>query len=940
MKRFLYAFIILVAFTACNSVTKTKKTTVSAIPTDKDVVKGTLENGLTYYIRKNPKPEQKVELRLVVKAGSILENEKQLGLAHFMEHMNFNGSKNFKKNELVDYLQSIGVKFGAHLNAYTSFDETVYILPIPTDNDQKLEKGFQILEDWAFNASLTDEEIEKERGVVLEEYRLGLGADKRMLQNWLPKLMYNSRYADRLPIGTKEVLENFTHEDLRSFYRDWYRPDLMAVVAVGDVPVEVLKEKIKSHFGKHPKVKKAKERKEYSMPNHKETLVSVNTDKEASRSSVLMYYKDKEKASPILNPEDFKKSIINQLFSIMLNNRLGELRNKENPPFIYAGSGYETTWDKSKKAYQAYALSSETGQLKALETLVTENERALRFGFLASEFTRAKKAILKSHENAFKEKNKTESSRYVSEYVRNFLSQEPIPGIEWELNNLKNTLPKITLEECNSLMHQYIHQDNLVVILTGPEKDGLKKVTEQEILNALSNVKTASIKPYQEKTFDKGLMKEIPLVIGAIVNKEVDTLLKATDITLSNGAKVTYKKTNFKNNQILFNAFSYGGSSLYSDEEYKKTVIINGVLKDAGLNGYSKDDLKKLLTGKTVRVSPRISSLSEGFSGSSTPEDLETLFQLTNLYFTKLNKDDKPINSYKAKLSGYLKNYLSKPFNYFSYEFNNFLNQNNKRYVGFPTEEILQQQDYNLAYKKYQERFSNAGDFHFYFVGNFDETKLLEYCETYLASLPSTDVKEEFKKHTVEPLTGILKKEIQKGTEPKSLVKIIYKGLVTKEADKRDGYLLKSLGELLTIKLIEQLREEEGGVYGVGAKGNISKYPHKNYNFTISFPCGPENVEKLIEKALTEVKNIQKDGVQQKDINKIIETQLLEYKEAQKKNGFWLNGIKNADFNKGKRADILNKVEKIKKLNSEELQRVANTYLTKNRITGTLKPKK
>lgn len=354
MKRLLYVFVILITCAACNSIPKTtNKTVTSAIPTDNHVVKGTLENGMTYYIRQNSKPEQKVELRLVVKAGSILENEKQLGLAHFMEHMNFNGSKNFKKNELVDYLQSIGVKFGAHLNAYTSFDETVYILPIPTDNDQKLEKGFQILEDWAFNASLTSEEIEKERGVVLEEYRLGLGADKRMLNKWLPQLMYNSHYAERLPIGTKEVLENFTHQDLRDFYKDWYRPDLMAVVAVGDIPVKVLEEKIKNHFGKYPAVKKGKERKEYSMPNHEQTIVSINTDKEASRSMVMMYYKDQQESAPMVTPEDYKKNTINQLFNMMLNNRLGELRNKENPPFIYGGSSYGGTWVTSKKAFQS-----------------------------------------------------------------------------------------------------------------------------------------------------------------------------------------------------------------------------------------------------------------------------------------------------------------------------------------------------------------------------------------------------------------------------------------------------------------------------------------------------------------------------------------------------------------------------------------------------------
>ena len=349
-KIILILFTILVA--SCNTVNNIKenttKKTVTNIPIDSVIKTGVLENGITYYIRQNAKPEQKVEFRLVVKAGSILESEKQLGLAHFMEHMNFNGSKNFNKNELVSYLQSIGVKFGAHLNAYTSFDEMVYILPIPTDDDEKLEKGIQIIEDWAFNASLTDEEIDKERGVVLEEYRLGLGADKRMMKEYLPKLMHNSHYAERLPIGTQEVLENFTYEDLRQFHKDWYRPDLMAIIAVGDVDANVLEQKIKTHFNKYPAVQNAKERTEYKVPNHEETFISIETDKEASRSIVRLYYKDTTETTPVISVDDYKKHLTENLFSNMINQRLTELTRDENPPFIYGYSGHGSTWAKSK----------------------------------------------------------------------------------------------------------------------------------------------------------------------------------------------------------------------------------------------------------------------------------------------------------------------------------------------------------------------------------------------------------------------------------------------------------------------------------------------------------------------------------------------------------------------------------------------------------------
>ena len=934
--------VISTLFVACNIATKISKSTeektdTSSIPISTNVKKGVLSNGLTYYIQKNAKPEQKVELRLVVNAGSILEDEKQLGLAHFMEHMNFNGSKNFNKNELVDYLQSIGVKFGAHLNAYTSFDETVYILPIPSDDEEKLEKGFLILEDWAFNASLTKEEIDKERGVVLEEYRLGLGAEKRMLSNYLPKLMYNSRYAERLPIGTKEVLENFTYDDLRRFYKDWYRPDLMAVVAVGDVDLAVLEEKINSHFGKYKANKKPKKRTVFNAPNHKQTFVAIEKDAEASRSVVQIYYKDPVLTKKVKTEEDYKEKLVNSLFSNMINNRLDELRNKEKPPYVFCGSNYAGSWSRNNKVYQSYALSSESGQLEALKALVIENERALRFGFQAGELERAKISLTNRYERAFKERNKNESSGYVGEYVRNYLKGEIIPGIAWEFEMVQKYVPTISIENCNALLPKYIHDDNRVIVFTGPDNSAVPVFTEAEVLAILSDVKKMELTSYEDAVMDDELMRGLKLNKGLVSSETIDSINDITRFELNNGAKIIYKKTNFKDNQIVFSAFSYGGTSLYTDEEYLKTDIANSALTEAGVNGFSKTELKKLLTGIGVNVMPYINSISEGMQGFANPKDFEHLFQLIHLYFTKLNNDPKAYNSHVVKMKAYLKNALSDPRTYFGVEIDAFLNSENPRYVGFPTDVMWGNTDYNLALEKFRERFSDASDFNFYFVGNLEPEVLKKYAALYIGSLPGSKTSEKYKDNGYRPLYGELEKHIQKGTEPKSLVKIQFRGETTYSAE--EDYYLQSLGEVLSIKLIEKLREEEGGVYGVGARGTMSRSPYGSYSLTISFPCGPEKIEMLQSRALEELQKIIDNGPEAKDVAKIKKTQLLEYKEQLKKNAFWLNRIKNADFNQIPLTSTTLKVGKIKELTAKNIQEIARKYGVKNKFSATLNPK-
>ncbi|WP_179316990.1 M16 family metallopeptidase [Winogradskyella undariae] len=931
------AFPINAQVIATKSKTQLKYNPSDPIPTDPNVKTGVLKNGLTYYIQNNPKPENKVELRLVINAGSILEDEDQLGLAHFMEHMSFNGTKNFEKNELVDYLQSIGVKFGAHLNAYTSFDETVYILPIPSDDPEKLEKGFQIIEDWAHNALLTDEEIDNERGVVLEEYRLGKGADERMMQEYLPKMMYGSMYAERLPIGTKENLETFKYESLKRFYKDWYRPDLMAVIAVGDIDVATLEEKIKSHFSHIKNPKNPKPRPSFDLPNHSETFIAIESDKEAPFANVQLMFKDKVNSKPDLTYADNRKSMVENLFSQMINNRLDEIRNGENPPFVYGYSYYGGTYARTKNAFQSFAMTSPTGQLDALKTLLVENERVRQHGFFEGEFNRAKKDLIANMERAYKDRDKMESNRIVGRYINNFLEQSPMPSMDWRFDFMNSQLPTITLEEVNALIKSYIKEDNRVVILTGPEKEDLEPVKEAQVTELLDTVKSMDLKPYEDKAVASSLITNAPTK-GSIKDYKTDETLGTTTLTLSNGATVTYKKTDFKNDEILFDAFSYGGTSLYSVEDYKATSNANGGLTEAGVNGFNKVELSKMMSGKIAYVRPSIGTYSEGISGSTTPKDLETLFQLTHLYFTALNKDEKAFKSFAEKQKAFLGNLLSNPQYYFQDKMSEFMYGKSPRYSGFPTAEDMDNADYDLAYKKYQERFADAGDFHFYFVGNINEEKLVELCETYLASLPSTNSKETYNVTDFRPLTGSHQKIIEKGEDPKSSVRMTYHGPT--DYDEKEAHALKSLAEVLTIKLVEKLREEEGGVYGAGAGASISNMPYPWYRFTISFPCGPENVDKLIAATLKEVDLLIKEGPTDKDLEKVKKAQILDYKEDLKTNRFWLSQLKNADYLKKDAEDILKFEDAVNSLTVEDLHSVAKKYLTQGHITGIHNPEK
>ena len=906
------------------------------IPLDPSVRTGTLSNGMKYYIKKNVKPEKKVEFRLAINAGSINEDEDQRGLAHFMEHMNFNGTKNFPENKLVDFLQSIGIKFGQHLNAYTSFDETVYMLPVPLDKPGNLDSGLKVMEDWAFNALLTDKEIEKERGVVLEELRLGLGADKRMLDQYLPKLAYNSRYADRLPIGKKEILQNFKPDALRRFHKDWYRPDLMALVVVGDVNVDEMEQKIKANFSKYQNPANARKRVDYEMPNHKETLISIATDADATSSSAQFYIKDDGPAKPDVTVNDYQKSIVEQLAATIVNNRLQELTNSEKPPFIF-GYVSHSNFLRTKDAFQAYAMTKEGEQKNALKVLLEEVERAKRFGFSQNELDRAKSETLSNLEKSYNNRDKTESARLVMEYVRNFLNQEPIPGIEWEYELHKQYLPSVTLDQVNNILKNYIKDDSRVIVVTGPKKENAVLPTDAQLLAIVDDVKNAQLKPYEDKAAIKTLVEPFKSN-GKIVKTEADAKLGTTTFTLSNGAKVTYKKTDFKEDEIVFSAISLGGSSLISNEDIEKTQWAFPALSESGFNKYSKNDITKFLSGKQVSVMPYVGGISTGFNGNSTKKDFETLFQMIYGYFTNLNYDEASYNSYKAKQQGFLDNLLANPQTYFQSEVQKYLNQKNPRFFGIlPDAKAWEKTSYKLAYDIYKKSVANAGNFHFYFVGNVDENQIKQLSEQYLASLPSTKKSETYKDLGYRPLFTSTEKVIKKGKDPKSMVMIRFSG-ETKYNEQED-LAMRALGEVATIKIIEKLREDEGGIYGGGARGSLNKVPYGSYNFSINFPCGPENAEKLTKIALAELQKMIDNGPEQKDLDKFKEGEANDDVTNMKDNNYWLQNITSYQTQGGDKYSVLNYLTKVKALTVKDLQSVGKKYLTeKNRMVFTLMP--
>ncbi len=894
------------------------------MPVDPNITVGTLDNGMRYYIRQNKKPENRAELRLALDAGSILEDDDQQGLAHFVEHMAFNGTKNFHKQALVDYLESVGMRFGPDLNAYTSFDETVYMLQIATDSSKQVETAFKILSEWAHLVEFQDEEIDKERGVVIEEWRRGRGANARMRDKQYPLLFKNSRYAERLPIGKKDILENFSYETLRRYYKDWYRPDLMAIIAVGDFDKAEIEKLIHKNFAGIPASENPRERVLYDVPDHPETIFAIASDPEATRNEATIYFKRplREDGSEAA----YRQSLVENLYSAMFNSRLDELRQQSEPPFLYAYSGGGAF--RTKEFYVLGAGVQANGVEAGLEAVLTEAKRVQQFGFTQSELDRQKTDMMRGMERAYNERDKTQSRRYAAEYIRNFLENEPIPGIEYELELYQKFVPSITLEEVNQLSAELISEGNRVVMVSVPEKEDILVPTEEGLQAVFDGVREKSVTAYVDAVSDDPLIEKLPPA-GKVANESFNEALGLTEWQLSNGICVFLKPTDFKNDQVLMSAYSPGGTSLVSDEDYIPAITATAILSQSGLGNFSQVELSKKLTGKVASVSPSLSSLEEGFSGSASPQDAETMFQLIHLYFTAPRLDSVAYEGFRSRMADFITNRDVNPASAFRDTISTTLSQGHYRSRPWSAK-TLEEMNLQRSYEIYRERFADAGDFTFFFVGNIDLANFKKFSEQYLASLPALERKETWKDQGIRMPDGVIKKQVRKGLEEKSQVSIIYNGPF--EWNRQNRYDLSRMANAFQIKLREILREEKGGTYSVGVRASTSRYPEPDYTLRISFGCAPDRVEELTATVFQQIDSLRNFGSPEKNLQKVQEMQRRSLETNLQNNGYWLRSLENYDSYGEDPMGILKTSEYIESLTLEAINNAAKKYFDPNRF--------
>ncbi len=827
------------------------------IPVDPKVRIGTLPNGIRYYIRQNPKPEKRAELRLVVNAGSILETDQQLGLAHFIEHMAFNGTTHFAKNDLVKYLESIGVRFGADLNASTDFDETVYILPIPTDTARIVDQAFTILEDWAHGQLLDSTEVVNERGVVREEWRLGKGAGDRMLHEWLPIALHGSRYAERLPIGNEQSIMTATPSRLRAFYKAWYRPDLEAVIAVGDFDPAVIEAEIKKHFAGIPRAVNAPVRTVSPVPGNAAPLIAIASDKEATGSDVELSYK--MPVEQVKTVGDYRRDIMERLYLAMFNARLEEIMQKPNAPFLGAGSSKGTFIGRSTDAFTLGASVKDGAIAPGLEALLLEAKRVDEFGFLQSELDRAKQDMVRGYERAYAERDKTQSSAFVQEYIDNYLTHEAIPGIDYEYKLVQQLVPTITLTDVNKLASKWISDSNRVIIAQSPQKDSVHVPTQAELLAVFDRAAKTKVTAYTETLSNDALVAHPPAA-GKIVSGSQVPAVGLTEWKLSNGARVLIKPTDYKADEVLFGAYSVGGTSLASNADYMSASLATQVVQRSGIGEFNAIDLQKKLTGKVANVGPAIGETTEGLGGRASPKDLETLFQLIYLNFTAPRLDTSAWHAFTNQIGPFLANRGADPDQVFSDTVQWTMSQHDFRARPF-TAAVFAEVDPQKALAFYKDRFADASDFTFVFVGNVDTVALKPLVETYLASLPSINRTENFKDTGGAPPKGVIDEVVHKGVEAKANTIIEFTGSCKYEPQTR--FELGALIALFQIKLNETLREQLGGAYSPSVGGSCARVPRQEYTIAVQFNSAPDNVEKLTKSVFAIIDTLKTQGPQQ-----------------------------------------------------------------------------
>jgi zinc protease len=902
------------------------------LPVDSSVTIGKLPNGLRYYIRVNHEPRNRAELRLVVNAGSILEDSTQRGVAHFVEHMAFNGSTHFARQELVSYLESTGVRFGADLNASTSFDETIYRLTVPTDSAGLLSRGIQVLEDWAHGLTFDSSEIDRERGVVIEEWRRGRGASQRISDKIFPVLFAGSRYAKRIPIGDPETIRAVPRRTLVDFYDRWYRPDLMAVVAVGDFDRDSVERLIEQHFSALKPADGSPARPVYPVPPHDSTLVAVATDPEATSSAVAVYYLQPVREERTVG--DYRQELVEDLYNSMLNSRFGEMAQRADPPFIGAGSAQGRVV-RSSEAYVLSALVADGGIAKGLSALLTEAERVVQHGFTPTELERQKRELLRAVERAYDERDKLSSSSLVGDYVDNFLSGEPVMSVgeQWKLT--QELVSGIQLSEVNRLAESWLGGKNRVITASAPARDSAEVPTGAQLVALADSVEAARVVAYVDSSATGDLV-ETPPKPGRVVGEKKFADVGVTEWTLSNGARVYLKPTDFKDDQLVFRAFSPGGTSLAADSIFVPARTATSVVVVGGVGRFSATELEKALAGKSVSVTPTIGAYQEGIAGGGSPKDASTIFQLIYLYFTAPRSDSTAFLSYQSRVKALIANRGANPAAAFSDTLEVILSRHHPRAEPL-TSATFDRMNLGQSLSFYRDRFADASDFTFVFVGNIDTTAIKPLVERYIASLPSTHRKESWRDIGMDYPRGVIHRDVHKGSDEKSQTQIVFSGPF--HYTRHDVYMLSALVDVLQIRLRDRLREQLGGTYSVGVSANPTPYPRERYAIAVGFGSAPGRVDELTRATFAEIDSLKKYGPTKADIEKVKEIELRERESAMRENASWLSLLSSYVHNGWELRDILAYGESVRNLKASDIRDAARKYLDeKNYVSVSLYP--
>ena len=903
------------------------------LPIDPLVRIGTLDNGLTYYIQRNSEPQGRAELRLVVNAGSVLEEEDQLGMAHFVEHMLFNGTARFPKQDLIDFFELAGMTFGPDVNAYTSFDETVYMLEVPTDSQDVLEAGFAVLREWASNGLLDPAEIEAERGVILEEWRGRLGAGSRIQDQIIPLILRDSQYARRLPIGDTLFINNGTAEALNRFYRTWYRPDLMAVVVVGDLPVESAEGLIRQYFDDWAAEESPAPRPAFDVFLDDQTHVKVITDPETP--FVLVEVESLRPATTVKTAADFRRRLAGQLGRGMLNRRFAEIaRDGMSAPFLWA----RVTAGTLVRPLSAYTLSSqvaEDGLMAGLRAMLLEAKRALDHGFTEGELARQKLQQVRVLERAANEHDTTPSDTHAGRLVQHYLSQRPIMGATLQYEMAESILPQITLEEVHRELLWQLTADTRLVVATLPQRDDLAPPSEDDLLAVLRETGAAAPAPYVDTDSDRPLIGRMPSGSKETEIQQIKSL-GVTVLTLANGPRVVLKPTNFKNDEVLLTAFSPGGSSLAADGEYLNASLADILVQRSGVGEFDQSALVKKLTGHMVSVTPVIGALSEGFSARSTPADLEIMLQLIYLYATQPRLDESAIVSFQNHQRAMLANREALPSAAFHDTLMMALFPDDLRRRPL-TAEQLDGIDRDEALRFYRERFADMGDFTFVLVGNFDPARVRTLARQYLGALPGTGRNESWVDRSRPSPKGAVTKIVRKGLEERAQTALVFHGAAEYSQD--ESYLLKALVRVLDIRLREELREARSGVYSASVNGSMSRLPIGTYAINIFFGSAPNRVDELTRVVFDEIKAIQTDL----DLKPYLEKTRAQYRRdhetSMEQNNFWVGALREyLEDDALDLEDIPNLINQLDAVDADRIREAASLWLTNQYVKVILLP--